>query len=151
MQCREIAVRFQRARQAKCLAVIPRNTMVLGSCASSGATLLLETALLPKIIVSTTNYVPSYFRENMACLNVGPLRVCQGLFFPASCKTAYLWLTTNCCFMSDKKTHFCNVCCLKLSLLNFVSSCLCFVFPFFYCLPLFCLFRRVRRIAKSDS
>jgi len=38
-----------------------------------------------------------YFRKNMACLSVDLLRICQ--VFSVSCKTAYRWITTNCCFM----------------------------------------------------
>jgi len=38
-----------------------------------------------------------YFRKNMTCLSVDLLMTCK--VFSVSCKTAYRWIMTNCCFM----------------------------------------------------
>jgi hypothetical protein len=62
-------------------------------------------------VVFTKNCFFLYFHENITCLSVGLLMICQ--VFSVSCKIVYRWVTANCCFMSDiltigKGLNFCR-------------------------------------------
>ena len=50
-------------------------------------------------VVPTNNCFSLYFRKNITCFSVGPLRICP---FPSvCCQTVYRCVTTYCCFMKD--------------------------------------------------
>jgi hypothetical protein len=40
-----------------------------------------------------------HFSKSITCLHVSLLRICK--VFSLTCKSVYLWVTTNCCFMSN--------------------------------------------------
>ena len=50
-------------------------------------------------VVPTNNCFSLYFRKNITCFSVGPLRICP---VPSVCShTVYLCVTTYCCFMKN--------------------------------------------------
>ena len=72
----------------------PRQTPIPTSLHSSVTNTLSVKTLCPQ-----TNCFSLYFRKNITCFSVGPLRICP---VPSVCShTVYRCVTTYCCFMRD--------------------------------------------------